>query len=236
MIEVLGFERFGAAGSDLGTWVTRSIASKYPEKVIGIHLTDVDYSLEEIPGLSQKEKEFPAMSSKEKEFARLAQQWLLSEGGYEVIQSTKPQTLAFSLQDSPVGLCAWILEKFRAWSDCKGDVENRFSKDELLTNIMIYWITGTISTSIQMYYENAKSIRESPSKFMERSEVPAAIAQFPADIFGTFPREYAERLVNVKQFTKMPRGGHFAALEEPELYTQDLEEFFAKLRDRSFLE
>ena len=131
-----------------------------------------------------------------------------------MMHSTKPQTLASSLNDSPVGLAAWILEKFRTWSDCDGNVEQRFSKDELLTNIMIYWVTETIHSSIRMYYENARM--SPPLKAGQHIEVPAGVALFPKDLL-LLPREWAERSLRIQRWTQMPRGGHFAALEEPEL-------------------
>jgi pimeloyl-ACP methyl ester carboxylesterase len=144
-----------------------------------------------------------------------------------MLHSTKPQTLAYGLNDSPVGLAAWILEKFRAWSDCDGEVERRFSKDELLTNIMIYWVTETINSSMRLYYETIRM--PPPLKVGQHIEVPAGVALFPKDILLP-PREWVERSFRLQRWTQMPRGGHFAALEEPELLAEDIRAFFRPLR------
>jgi len=219
MTEHLGYERFGAAGGDLATWVTRSLAARYPHQVIGIHLTDVDYpSAEQAASLAEPVREL----------ATAMQRWLFTDGGYWLLQSTKPQTLAYSLTDSPMGLAAWILEKFRSWSDCDGELERRFTKDELLTNIMIYWVTRTIGSSVRMYYENGRALSGSEIKFDRKAGVPAAVASFPKDL-APLPREWAEHMVDLKRFTVMPRGGHFAALEEPKLYVEDLRAFFREV-------
>jgi len=131
------------------------------------------------------------------------------------------------LTDAPAGLAAWIVEKFRAWSDCDGDVERRFSKDELLTNIMIYWVTGTINSSMRAYYENSQT--SPPLQPGQRIDVPAGLALFPKDL-PLPPREWAERGLRVRRWTEMPRGGHFAAWEEPELLADDIRAFFRPLR------
>lgn len=142
-----------------------------------------------------------------------------------MLQATKPQTLVYGLNDSPAGLAAWIVEKFRSWSDCDGDVEKRFSKDELLTNIMIYWVTETINSSFLPYYEGQHNRMGNDAWI----EVPTGVAIFSTDLV-TAPREFAERFFNVQRWTTMPRGGHFAALEEPALLTEDLRAFFRDLR------
>ncbi len=157
----------------------------------------------------------------------LRERWQQDEGGYSHIQGTKPQTLSYGLNDSPVGLAAWIVEKYRTWSDCGGDVEKRFTKDELLTNITIYWVTQTIGSSVRMYYENQRS-----AWVMGKDELlpaEAAIAVFPGEISRP-PREWAERSFNVCRWTAMPRGGHFAVLEEPELLAEDVRAFFRSYR------
>ena len=139
---------------------------------------------------------------------------------------TKPQTAAFGLTDSPVGLAAWIVEKLRAWSDCDGDVERRFSKDEILTNVTLYWLTGTIGSSMRMYNANAAI---APAQHARRVEAPSGFALFPADISRP-PKAWLERTANVARVTEMPRGGHFAPFEEPELYAAELREFFRPYR------
>jgi pimeloyl-ACP methyl ester carboxylesterase len=218
MTEVLGYRRFAAAGGDIGSGVTRFLAVAHPDVLVGIHLTDTGLPLS---------AEVPDLSAAEKQYLQAAQQWRLQEGAYILQHSTKPQTLAYGLNDSPVGLAAWIVEKFRAWSDCDGDVERRFSKDDLLTNITIYWVTETINSSIRMYYENVRL--SPPLKAGQRIEVPAGVALFPKDIVLP-PREWAERSLRIQRWTEMPRGGHFAALEEPELLVEDLRAFFRPLR------
>jgi len=154
--------------------------------------------------------------------------WMLEETGYQWIQGTRPQTLAYGLTDSPVGLAGWIVEKFRAWSDCDGEVEKSYTKDELLTNLMIYWVTGTISSSARLYLEDA--FQSAPQLAAgQYIEVPAGVATFPKDL--TYPpRELGERFLRVAHWTEMPRGGHFAALEEPELYAKDVQDFVRELR------
>jgi pimeloyl-ACP methyl ester carboxylesterase len=156
------------------------------------------------------------------------EQWLQDEGGYSHIQGTKPQTLSYGLNDSPAGLAAWIVEKYRSWSDCGGDVEKRFTKDELLTTITIYWLTQTINSSTRLYYESLNHPWE--MKEGERIGVPAAMAVFPGEMSRP-PREWGERSYNVQRWTEMPSGGHFAALEEPETLAQDIRAFFRSLRD-----
>jgi pimeloyl-ACP methyl ester carboxylesterase len=223
MVEFLGYKKFMAAGGDLGSGVTKFLALKHPDVVTGIHLTDVGYPT--------GQEDYSTLSEAEQQFVGFNQRWLFTEGAYIMIHTTKPQTLGYGLNDSPAGLASWIIEKFYSWSDCKGSIENRFTKDELLTNIMIYWVTQTINSSIRMYSENAQAIYEqngSTNKYV-RSQTPAAVAAFPAD--APFPHEWAERNVNLKRWTKMPRGGHFAALEEPELYVNDLREFFREFRE-----
>ena len=153
--------------------------------------------------------------------------WQLEEGGYAHIQGTKPQTLAYGLNDSPAGLAAWIVEKWRTWSDCNGEVEQRFTKDELLTTITIYWVTQTINSSTRLYYEN----QHNPWLIQpgQRIDVPCAVARFPKEISQP-PREWAERFYNLQQWTEMPSGGHFAAFEEPEMLAQDIRTFFRPLK------
>jgi pimeloyl-ACP methyl ester carboxylesterase len=217
MTDVLGYSTFFAAGGDMGTVVTKPMARKFPEKVKAIHLTDVGY-----PNGSE---DWSTMSPAEQQFGQTIQRWFFTEGAFNMIQATKPQTLGYALNDSPVGLASWIIEKFNSWGDTKGNIENSFTKDELLTNIMIYWVTQTINTSIRTYAENARALYAHGYPQPEQKvEVPTAVALFPAE--AQIPTEWAERMVNLKRFTKMPKGGHFAAMEEPDLLAQDMIEFF----------
>jgi microsomal epoxide hydrolase len=219
MKEELGYYRFAAQGGDIGSGVTARLALNNPELLAGIHITDVrnPYLGDGAPELSEAERKFQAEEEK----------WEEEEGAYGSIQATKPQTLAYGLNDSPAGLAAWVVEKFRSWSDCDGDVERRFTKDELLTNITIYWATETINSSIRLYYEHQHN--SSPSKHGERIQVPTAVALFPKDLSHP-PREWAERTCDIQRWTEMPRGGHFAAMEEPELLVEDIRAFFRTLR------
>jgi pimeloyl-ACP methyl ester carboxylesterase len=217
MAEVLGYERFAVHGGDVGSGLTEKLAGDYPASVVGIHLADIPFThllTVSLEGLSEVEKKY----------LETGQTWLRVEGAYVMMQATKPQTLLYGLNDSPVGLAAWQVEKFRAWSDCDGEVETRFSKDELLTNAMLYWVTQTIGSSFMPYY----APEYSPGT--KRSDVPTGVAVFPKNIVSA-PREFAERFFNIQRWTELPRGGHFTALEEPELLANDLQEFFRSLRD-----
>ncbi|MGH9024216.1 MAG: alpha/beta fold hydrolase, partial [Acidimicrobiia bacterium] len=146
---------------------------------------------------------------------------------YQAIQGTKPQTLAYALSDSPAGLAAWMVEKFRAWSDCNGDVESRFSRDLLLTNVMLYWVTGAVGSSFWPYY--ARRHGAPPLARGDKVSVPVAYAAFPGEIVRP-PRSWAERVYDIRRWTVMPSGGHFAALEEPEALAADIRAFFRDLR------
>jgi pimeloyl-ACP methyl ester carboxylesterase len=222
MTDVLGYKRFAAAGGDIGSRVARLLALAHPESLVGIHLTDVGF-----PGEIAFPPDLSNPSAAEQQFLGSVQGWFMQEGAYALLQSTKPQTLAYGLNDSPVGLAGWIVEKFRAWSDCGGDIEQRFSKDELITNIMIYWVTETISSTTRLYYEDAHTAPQ--LKLGQYIEVPAGVATFPKDLTLP-PRELGERFLRIKRWTEMPRGGHFAALEEPELLAEDMRAFFHDLK------
>ncbi len=222
MKEKLGYDKFAAAGGDVGSGVTRYLALNHPELLIGIHLTDIGIIRDLIASQDNSE-----LSEEELNYKKNAAQWISNEGGYMSIQSTKPQTLAYSLSDSPVGLAAWIIEKFRGWSDCNGNLDQKFSKDELLTNIMIYWITNSIGSSARIYYENTHSLPP-----MGLINVPTGIALFPADVILP-PKEWAMRNLNITRWTTMPRGGHFTAMEEPELLAEEIREFFNPYRSKN---
>jgi pimeloyl-ACP methyl ester carboxylesterase len=219
MSEELGYRRFGAHGGDVGSGVTEKLASAHADSLSGIHLTDVPYwHLFTIP--------HEGLSEAERGYLEAGRRWQMEEGAYALIQSTKPQTPAYALNDSPAGLAAWIVEKFRSWSDCDGDVERRFTKDELLANAMIYWVTETINSSFRVYYETQHN---PPEHSGEHIRVPTGVAIFPKDLVPA-PREFAERFFEVQRWTEMPRGGHFAAMEEPELLVEDVRAFFRPLR------
>lgn len=227
MTEGLGYARFGAHGGDWGGTITEQLARSHSRHMLGVHLTDVPFAhlLQPPDDLSHAEKKFIAAAEK----------WQKEEGAYAMIQGSRPQSLAFGLHDSPVGLAAWLVEKFRAWSDCHGEIERAFTKDELLTNITLYWATGTIGSSFRFYSDTTSAgamtwVKEMVKGWLgSTTSVPAGFASFPADLLPP-PREWAGRFFNVQRWTEMPRGGHFAALEEPELLAQEIREFFRPLR------
>jgi pimeloyl-ACP methyl ester carboxylesterase len=217
MVDVLGYPRYAAHGGDLGVGIVTSLGQDYPDRLAGIHLTAVG---------SPVAFESASRSLAEKKYFEQESAWDREEGAYQHLQMTRPLTIAQALNDSPVGLAAYLVEKYRAWSDCGGNIESRFDKDFLITNIMLYWITGSIGTSFLPYFAYAHD-RPPVSK---RVDVPCAFALFPADLSHP-PRELAERGYDVRRWTTMPRGGHFAAYEEPDLLAHDLREFFRPLRE-----
>ena len=222
MTEVLGYQKYAVAGGDIGSRVTRLLALAHPESLVGMHLTDIGF-----PGEIAFPPDVSNPSATEQQFLGSVGGWFFQEGGYIMIQSTRPQTISYPLNDSPVGLAGWLVEKFRAWSDCGGDVEKRFSKDELLSHIMIYWVTETISSAARLYYEDSHTTPRLQAG--QHTEVPAGVATFPKDLTLP-PRELGERFLRVQRWTHMPSGGHFAAWEEPELLVSDMRTFFRPLR------
>lgn len=219
LMSAAGYERFGAAGGDIGSHVTRYLALDHPDRVVAVHRTDA--------GLPVFTGDPADLTPSERDWMRGAAAWGASEGAYAVVQRTKPQTAAAGLMDSPAGLAAWIVEKLRAWSDCDGDIERRFTKDEILTNLTIYWLTGTIGSSMRMYAANAAI---APAQLTRRIEVPSGFSIFQGDVVRP-PRAWLDRTANVVRATEPPRGGHFAPFEEPELYAQELREFFRPYRE-----
>jgi len=216
LMSVLGYARFGAAGGDLGSHVSRYLALDHPDRVVAVHRTDAG-----LPAIRPSD-----LTPEEASWLEGAARWGAAEGGYAAMHRTKPQTAAVGLTDSPAGLAAWIVEKLRAWSDCDGNVERRFTRDEILTNITIYWLTGTIGSSMRMYQANAAI---PPAQLTRRVEVPSGFALFAGDVVRP-PKAWLERTANAVRVTEPPRGGHFAAFEEPELYAQELREFFRPYR------
>ncbi|WP_436485633.1 epoxide hydrolase family protein [Chitinophaga sp. ARDCPP14] len=222
MTEELGYSSFIVHGGDWGSTIAEQIAVNNSQILKGIHLTDIPWR--HLFSISPD-----ALTASEKKYVQTGQQWSQTEGGYAVIQSTKPQSLAYGLNDSPVGLAAWLIEKFFSWSGCDGKLENTFTKDELLTNLTIYWATQTITSAMRLYYEAAVSIQqEEKSMEIKKVEVPTGVAIFPQDVVPA-PREFAERLFNVQQWTEMPRGGHFTAMEQPDLFAGDVRKFAKSL-------
>jgi pimeloyl-ACP methyl ester carboxylesterase len=221
MTDVLGYSRFAAQGGDWGAFITSRLGWKHAERLYGIHLN--------LLAVRRDPKGSGDATPDEQVYLKQLDRWLKEETGYQWIQGTKPQTLAFGLSDSPVGLAAWIIEKFRAWSDCGGDLDNAFTKDELLTNITLYWLTGAIGSSFWPYYARLHGSWPIPAG--ERIEVATGYAEFPCEILRP-PRSIAEKVYNLQRWTKMPRGGHFAALEQPVALVHEIREFFRPLRTK----
>jgi pimeloyl-ACP methyl ester carboxylesterase len=218
----LGYTRFGAQGGDVGAGVSMWLARRFPESIVGFHLNYVSAGYR--PPLGEGA---PSVTAEEQSYLDVAAAWAATEGAYAHMHGTKPQTLAYSLNDSPVGLAAWIVEKFRALSDCDGDIERIFSLDALLTDISLYWFSGTVDSAIRIYREN----RLDPLHFQpgERVKPPVGVALFPHEL-PMPPRSWVERCLNVSRWTEMQRGGHFAAMEQPELLVEDIRAFFRPLR------
>ena len=224
LMEKIGYQRYAIAGGDWGAIINRYLAFNYPDRLIGLHSNMM------LAG-PPTDREQRADVTQVEETARAARgAYMQNERAYQQIQGSKPQTLGYGLNDSPTGLAAWIVEKFHGWTDmpqgATGYLDNHFTKDELLTNIAIYWFTGTITSSTRIYYENSKTPIETPLGFIN---VPTGAAIFPAEIFVT-PRAWAEAAYDLRHWSVMSEGGHFAALEKPDLYLNDLQIFFRLLR------
>jgi pimeloyl-ACP methyl ester carboxylesterase len=217
LMKELGYRRFAAQGGDFGAAVTTILGLRHADHVLGIHLNYIPGSYK--PYLEPGTK----LSETERAFLEDAESWYDERGGYAHLQRTEPQTLAYGLNDSPAALAAWILGKFHDWA---GDFEASFTTDELLTNVTLYWMTETISSSCRLYYESKRA----PLHFArgDRVRVPCAVARFPRE--APFPpRPWIERGYDIHHWRDMPRGGHFAAAEEPELLASDLREFFGSV-------
>jgi pimeloyl-ACP methyl ester carboxylesterase len=219
----LGYDRYGAQGGDWGSRISRYLAINHAEHVVGLHLNFCQAG----PPPGSAPEPPAAVDPSPAESKRLAaSREFASEGrGYFELQSTKPQTIAYALNDSPTGLAAWIIEKFQGWSDSDGDVERSFTKDELLTNISLYWFTQSAASSARIYYEQ----RHAEPEPEPRITVPTACAVFATEIVAP-RRAWVEEAYNLVRWTEMPSGGHFAALEEPELLVEDIRAFFRSLR------
>jgi pimeloyl-ACP methyl ester carboxylesterase len=218
LMDVLGYPRFGPAGGDIGSGVSRYLGLDYPGRVAAVHRTDA--------GMPVYTGDPADLTPEERAYIRGAAAWGAAEGAYGAMHRTRPQTAAFGLTDSPAGLAAWIVEKLRAWSDCGGDIEASYTKDEILTNVTIYWLTETIGSSMRMYHANAAI---PPAQHARRVEVPCGFSFFPAEIARP-PRAWLDRTANVVRVAEPPRGGHFAPFEEPELYAEELRTFFRPYR------
>ncbi|MEP7242806.1 MAG: epoxide hydrolase family protein [Gammaproteobacteria bacterium] len=215
MTETLGYQRFALRGSDIGGSIIQQLSLSHPDKVIGAHISGL------LRGVTYQGDKPP--SEAELKFNRDLQKWTSTELAYATLHSSKPQTQAVGLNDSPAGLASWIVEKFQRWGDTKGNVESRFSKDELLTNLTIYWATQTIGSSMRLYYEFSRETR-----LTGRVTVPTAALIAQHDMVPP-PREVAERLYNIVRFNESDAGGHFLEWEEPEVVAADMRAFFGSL-------
>ena len=220
MSETLGYRRFAAQGGDWGGIAASRMGYAHAHKLIGIHVN--------LLAVRRDTNMVSNPTPEERTYLDELAQWLKEETGYQWIQGTRPQTLSFALTDSPAGLAAWIVEKFRVWSDCNGDVESAFTRDQLLANISLYWFTGAIGSSFFPYY--FRMHRPWPIPEGGRIEVPTGYAAFPREILRA-PRSLAERTyTDIRSWTVMPRGGHFAAMEQPAALADDIRAFFRPLR------
>jgi pimeloyl-ACP methyl ester carboxylesterase len=218
MTDVLGYRRFAAQGGDWGAFIASRLGCAHAEKLIGIHLN-----------LLAVRRDPKQETTNENEKAYLVQlsEWLKEETGYQWIQGTRPQTLAYALSDSPAGLAGWIAEKFHRWSDCDGVIENAVRRDDLLANVTLYWLTGAIGSSFWPYY--ARLHRPWPIPEGKTVDVPMGYAEFPKEILRP-PRSLAARTyTDIRQWSVMKKGGHFAALEQPAALAAEVERFFTPL-------
>ncbi len=221
LMSQIGYESYVAQGGDWGASISSRLGFSHSDKVKAIHINMI---LGGSPYLGPGSR---PLSDAEKQYLQEIEQWERDEGAYGHIQGTKPQTLAYGLNDSPAGLAAWIVEKWRSWSDCSGDIESVYTKDQILTNITLYWVTETINASTRIYYETRKD-RWRLSQG-EGIGVPTAVAVFPEELDRPV-KEWAERTYNVQRWTEFPKGGHFAAMEAPHGLAEDMREFFRGFR------
>lgn len=226
MRDVLGYDKFAAQGGDWGALITAQLGHKYAQHLIGVHV-HLLASLGFFGGQGGPKPE--DFGPEEKGWLEHNRRFITQGSGYMAIQSTRPQTLAQALNDSPAGLCSWILEKRRAWSDCGGDVERRFTKDDLCTTMTLYWATQSFNTSARYYYEAAHNPWRASHDRMPVVEAPTGAAVFLKEVM-LMPRRWAERYYNLQRWTVMPSGGHFAPMEEPQALIDDIRAFFRPLR------
>ena len=215
LMQGLGYERFGAQGGDWGSAITTAIGGRHPESCLGIHLNMV------MRGKRPKGQDPTDEEQRALEAAAYYRDW---DSGYSTQQGTRPQTLGYGLADSPSGQLAWILEKFWAWTDNDGSPEDALHRDEMLDNVMLYWATNSATSSARLYWESFRSLRPA------QVEVPTGVACFPEEIIPPVRSWSESTYTDIRQWTKMPRGGHFAAFEQPDLFVEDVRSFFAQVR------
>lgn len=225
MQDVLGYEKFATQGGDWGALLSAQLGHKHADRLIGVHIhlmIPLDFFTNALPAAAEYATDEAGWYEKTEHFFE-------AEAGYFRLQATKPQTLAFGLNDSPAGLAAWLVEKRRTWSDCKGDVESRFSKDDLINTVMIYWLTNSFGTSARYYYEAAHNVWAPSHDRLPVVEAPTGCAVFLQEV-ALMPKNWAEKYYNLQSWNVMPSGGHFASMEEPEMLVEDIRSFFRKLR------
>ena len=219
LMDRLGYARYGAQGGDWGAQIATRIAALDLDHCAALHLNMPIAAppADPVPLTEEEQAGLAAMAS----FQR-------SEAAYAQLQGTKPQTLGMALNDSPAGLLSWIVEKFRTWSDCDGNPESVFTRDQLITNVMLYWVTQAITSSARLYWETMHSgVLQEATEFVR---VPTGVARYPKEEVLRFPRAWVEQRYNVTHWAVMPHGGHFAAMEQPELFVDDLRTFFRTVR------
>ena len=224
LMQTLGYERYAIAGGDWGAVINSHHANHFPERLIGLHSNMI------LAGPPEDKTQRENVTASEAELRETRGNYMRGELAYQQIQATKPQSLGYALNDSPAGLAAWILEKFHGWTDMPqgagGNLDDYFSKDELLTNISIYWFTESITSSMRIYYENRAVPQIKPTGYID---VPTGVALFPAEIYIT-PRAWAEAAYDIRHWAQLEKGGHFAALEQTQTYLDELNTFFRLLR------
>lgn len=230
LMKELGYKKFIAQGGDWGSSITEALGLYHDDVLLGIHLTDVPFQHGMMP--------IDNPSAAEEKYLAQRKVWQQTEGGYNIEQSTKPQTLSYGLTDSPAGFAGWVVEKFKTWTDNNGAIEDAITRDELLTNISLYWFTQTIHSASRIYYEAMQALMQSLhnplqklnpfDKTGDKSKPPAGFALFPKDISSP-PKEFAERFFTVKRWTKMLGGGHFAAMEEPAALADEIRKFAVEI-------
>jgi pimeloyl-ACP methyl ester carboxylesterase len=220
----LNYPRFGVQGGDWGSWISLAAALRHPDRVLGLHLNYISTRFR--PAMSPDD---PPLTSDEQAYLARVAAWMEAEGAYIAIQGTKPLTVSYALTDSPVGLAAWYVEKFRGWSDCRAEPDEALTMDGMITDIMLYWLTGTAHSAMRLYSES----REQPLHLAagQRITPPCGIVHLPKEL-PMPPRSWAERALNVVHWSSLPRGGHFAAWEVPELLAEDIRAFFRPMRTR----
>jgi len=221
MTQTLGYTRFGVQGGDWGSFIATLVGHQTPEQTVGVHLNMMP--------LRRDKPHKPANDAEARYLNEELPLFQKEEAAYQMIQGTRPQTLSFGLNDSPLGLAAWMTEKFRAWTDCDGDPLNALSYDQMLRHISLYWFTGCIGASFWPYYDRMHS--PWPLTADETIDVPVGYAQFPHEIYLPPQSLAARQYTNIQRWTEMPRGGHFAAMEQPDLLANEICEFFRPLRD-----